>query len=153
VQRGYRFALSLTHNAQHAEELVQDAWFSVLKARGPWNRFYLFSAIRSRFVDTCRRRKIAAFETLVEDIHGEDGPSDETSLGDGLALENGALDAALHGLRPEERTVLFLAAVEGCTAQEIADLLQWPRGTVLSMLHRTRKKLRETLQTRNGVVS
>jgi len=153
LQRGYRFALSLTHSAQRAEELVQEAWFSVLKARGPWNRYYLFSAIRSRFVDECRRRNTVIFETLVEDIQGEADPADDPRLDDGFAVGNGALDAALERLRAEERTVLFLAAVEGCTAQEIADMLEWPRGTVLSMLHRTRKKLREQLQTENGVAT
>lgn len=153
MQRGYRFALSLTHSAQRAEELVQEAWFSVLKARGPWNRYYLFSAIRSRFVDECRRRNTVVFETLVEDIQGEPEAADELPLDDGFAVGNGRLDAALDRLRPEERTVLFLAAVEECTAQEIADMLEWPRGTVLSMLHRTRKKLRELLQTQDGVVT
>ena len=54
--------------------------------------------------------------------------------------------APLHVFAP----VLFLAAVEEYTAQQIAELLEWPRGTVLSMLHRTRRKLRETLKSRNG---
>ena len=36
------------------------------------------------------------------------------------------------------------------TAKQIADLLAWPRGTVLSMLHRTRRKLKESLRDRNG---
>ena len=149
VQRGYRFALSLTHSAQRAEELVQDAWFSVLRARGPWSRGYLFSAIRSRFIDDCRRRKIVVFEPLHEDTQQECDDL-EVSFDDGLLAGNGALDAALGKLKPEERTVLFLAAVEEYTAQQIAELLAWPRGTVLSMLHRTRRKLRDTLQDRNG---
>lgn len=152
VQHGYRFALALTHSVQQAEELVQDAWFSVLRARGPWSRRYLFSAIRSRFVDDCRRRHIVVFEPLAEDgPHGRDdgdAPPDET-----LSAGNGALHTALGTLRPEERTVLFLAAVEDYTAQQIAELLAWPRGTVLSMLHRTRRKLRESLQDRNGSLS
>lgn len=150
VQRGYRFALSLTHSAQRAEELVQDAWFSVLRARGPWSRGYLFSAIRSRFIDDCRRRKIVVFEPLPEDTaHSGNGAEDEP-IDEGLFAGNGALDAALGKLKPEERTVLFLAAVEEYTAQQIAELLAWPRGTVLSMLHRTRRKLRGTLQDRSG---
>jgi len=133
---------------------VQDAWFSVLRARGPWKPGYLFSAIRSRFVDDCRRRRVAVFEPLPEEPQPSgNGIDEDLLLEDRLLDGNGALDAALEKLKPEERTVLFLAAVEDYTAQQIAEFLEWPRGTVLSMLHRTRRKLRESLQDRNGTRS
>ncbi len=57
---------------------------------------------------------------------------------------NGSLDSALGRLRPEERAVLYLSAVEGFTAKQIGELLDWPRGTVLSMLHRSKNKIRGT---------
>ena len=53
---------------------------------------------------------------------------------------------ALGRLRPEERAVIYLADVEGYTARETADLLEVPRGTVLSMIHRAHKRLRESLE-------
>jgi len=49
--------------------------------------------------------------------------------------------AALETLRPVERESLFLSAVEGYTAQKIADFTQQPRGTILSLIHRARKKV------------
>ena len=49
-------------------------------------------------------------------------------------------------LRTEERAVLVLSAVEGYTAREIGEMLDAPRGTVLSLMHRTRVKLRRWLQ-------
>ena len=35
AQRGYRFALSLTHDSALADDLVQDVWLSVLTTGGP----------------------------------------------------------------------------------------------------------------------
>ena len=52
---------------------------------------------------------------------------------------------ALGLLRPVERAVMLLSAVEGYTAREIGELLDAPRGTVLSLMHRTRAKIRRWL--------
>ena len=64
LEHGYRFALSLTHDEVRADDLLQDAWFAILRARGPWHRGYLFTAIRSQFVDHCRRNQRAFAEPL-----------------------------------------------------------------------------------------
>ena len=151
VQRGYRFALSLTHDAAGAEDLTQDAWFAVLRARGPWSREYLFATIRNRFIDLYRRGKLAPTEPL--EHHPDAEISCESQVWDddeAVFAANGTFDRALGRLRPEERAVLYLAAVEDYSAQQIADLLDWPRGTVLSMLHRTRGKIRRTLEENSG---
>ena len=144
LRRAYRFALSLTHDAGRAEDLVQDAWLAVFKGRGPWNTSYVFSAIRSRFIDQYRRGRLVAVDPLDEasEIPDQAGLWSHTPQS---PCVNGALDRALQRLRPEERAALVLSAVEGHTAQEIADLLDCPRGTVLSLLHRTRKKLQRWL--------
>ena len=60
---------------------------------------------------------------------------------------------ALGRLRDDEREVLFLAAVEGYTATELAELTDKPRGTILSMIHRAKKKLREVLAPKDGRVA
>ncbi len=146
LHRGYRFALSLTHDPARAEDLLQDAWVSVLRARGPHTVGYLFSAVRCRFVDHQRRALIAPTESLdskprlVAEIESEfwNDPSESIST-------KAALHRALGLLRPEERAVLMLSAVEGYTAREIGRLLNAPRGTVLSLMHRTRAKMRRWL--------
>ena len=56
-----------------------------------------------------------------------------------------ALERALGRLRAEERELLYWAWVEGRTAQEISELTERPRGTVLSALHRAKQKLRREL--------
>ena len=62
-----------------------------------------------------------------------------------LAAEE-EMDAALGRLRIEEREALYLAAVEGYTASEIAELTDRPRGSVLSLLHRAKARLRDVLR-------
>jgi len=145
AQRGYRFALSLTHNSARAEDLLQDAWHGVLRRRGPLMRPYLFAAIRNRFVDACRRERAATFVPLMEFAADEGLQATKFEEPD-FELRNGALDSALSRLRPEERAALYLSAVEEMSAQDIGELLEVSRGTVLSLLHRGREKLRRMLQ-------
>ncbi len=142
VQRGYRFALSLTHDSVQAEDLLQDAWFAVLRRQGPWNRGYLFTTIRNRYIDQLRRRAVFDPLSLTESPEAQ---NDEVTFDDvDTASLNGNLDAALERLSGDERAVLYLFSVEEYTAQAIADLLNWPRGTVLSLVHRAKMKLRRT---------
>ena len=154
VQRGYRFAYSLTHHAAWAEDLVQDAWLSVLRAGGPWSRQYVFAAIRNRFVDECRRRQIVGFEPL-DEMCESSGATEDSSASEVWddAIDAAGLERALGALRSEERAVLFLAAVEGYTAREIAELLGWPRGSVLSLMHRARGRAREYLRGPEGATA
>ena len=140
---GFRYALSLTHEPTQAEDLLQDAWVAVLRAGGPRKRAYLFSAIRSRFLDQRRREQLVAIESLDDtDTHQEHTAerTDEMLFADVQMLEK-----ALVILRPVEREALLLFDVEGYTAKEIATLTGHPRGTVLSLIHRSRQKLKKHL--------
>ncbi len=139
LQRGYRFAFSLTHDREEAEDLLQDAWLAVLKRRGPRHVGYLFQTIRNRFVDQARRRRLIVLEPLgtEEEERGGLGFLDEAEV----RVDMATLDQALGILRPEERETLFLAAVEGFTLREIAELTRRPLGTVSSLVQRARRKL------------
>lgn len=110
-----------------------------------WNPQYLFKTVRNRFIDQYRHDRAVGFEALGN--HEEPQSCDEERLWDdepGSIPLNGSLDSALGRLRPEERAVLYLSAVEGFTAKQISEMLDWPRGTVLSMLHRSKNKIRGT---------
>jgi RNA polymerase sigma-70 factor (ECF subfamily) len=146
LRQGYRFALSLAHDPARAEDLLQDAWVSVLKAGGPQTAAYLITAIRTRFVDLHRRALIAPTEPLEAEPRPAIGTESAFWSDPFQVVElKSALDRAMALLRPEERAVLLLSAVEGYTAREIGELLDTPRGTVLSLMHRTRAKLRRWL--------
>lgn len=141
VQSGLRFALALTHDPDSAADLLQDAWFRVLRAEGPWNRPYLFAAIRTQFCERGGR-----LPPPLADVQGEHEPvAGADELGE-LTEANGQLTEALGALSGSQRAVLYLSIVEGLSASEIANLLHWPRGTVLSTIHRAKSQLRASLE-------
>jgi RNA polymerase sigma-70 factor (ECF subfamily) len=143
LDRGYRYALSLTHDVNLSADLLQDACLGIVRRGGPWNVRYLITAIRNRFVDLSRRKQIVSFSSL-EANNGRDDRFEELSQRDDDGLDD-ELESALASLRQEEREVLYLAAVESFTTKEIARLTNHPRGTILSMLHRAKQKLRHRL--------
>ena len=144
LQRGFRFALSLAHDRTAAEDLLQEACLGLVRAGGPWHVGYLFAAIRNRFIDQGRRAqtRVAPQEGNGQIDRLTAGGADHTTR---LAAEE-EMDAALGHLRSEEREALYLAAVEGYTAGEIAKLTGRPRGSVLSLLHRAKARLRDVLR-------
>lgn len=56
------------------------------------------------------------------------------------------LSQALGELTSEHRAVILLREVEGLSYDEISDVLQVPRGTVMSRLHYARNHLRSILK-------
>ena len=146
LQDAYRYACALTHDDTVAEDIVQDACVSIMKAGGSWDRPYLFSAVRARFIDLYRKqRRARAHLTLNANgaVKGISSPRVGCEIERRDRLRS--LDEALAKLRPTEREALFLAEVQGYTAQQVADQTQRSRGTVLSLLKRSRQKLRELL--------
>lgn len=141
----YRYAFSLTHDRAEAEDLVQDACLAMLSGAWKWERSYFFATIRNRFIDRYRRSRKVLFVALESDDAGDDKPA-EPNWDAPDVLQNGQLEKALATLRVEEREALFLAIVEGYTAEEIAGMTARPRGTILSLLHRAKRKLRDLLE-------
>jgi RNA polymerase sigma-70 factor (ECF subfamily) len=137
---GFRYALSLVHNEQEAEDLVQESWLRLYKKRGrKINKSLLFTSIRNLFIDQHRRGKLVVFREFDEERDFADSPSflSELNVRD--------LEVALAALRSEEREAIFLNSVEGYTVREIAAFTQRSRGTVLSLIHRGKQKMAKTL--------
>jgi len=67
-------------------------------------------------------------------------PQPESSIEETLSLE-----AALLGLMPEDRELVTLKYLDGLSYQELAELLQIPKGTVMSRLFYARKQLQAKL--------
>ncbi|MFC1749549.1 RNA polymerase sigma factor [Pseudomonadota bacterium] len=150
LHSGYRYALSLTNDKSRAEDILQDAWLAVLKAKGPRKRPYLYSAVRSRFLNMYKR------EQLVSVVSLDDAPEIEDKIADdGLSssIDYALLESALDDLRSIEREALYLMVVEGYTAKEIAEFTQQPRGTVLSLVHRAKQKVRCYVELKQSEVS
>ncbi|MEM7533505.1 MAG: RNA polymerase sigma factor [Chloroflexota bacterium] len=138
LHRGYRYALSLTHDADSAQDLLQESCLRITRRGGPWQIHYLITTIRNGYIDGYRRAQKIEFSSLDHlDIMG-DIDVQLTSL-------DPTLEAALAQLRFEERELLYLSIMEGYTASDLAALMDKPRGTILSTLHRAKRKLRELL--------
>ncbi len=137
LNAGYRYALSLSPNRQDAEDLVHDAWIRLDNRYGKApEKGLLYTTIRNLYIDRYRRARKIQFSEYVEEFH-----SPEDVAPDNITAEE--MDRFLHKLRDVEREALFLSVVEGYTADEISKMTNTARGTVLSMIHRSRIKLRK----------
>jgi len=133
----------LNPDSGEAQGLVHDAWLQVRQSYGnKVSKPLLFRCIRNRHIDQYRRNQNIEF-TPVDDFGRDAG--DQTGAFDVVELPDGRLQYALTQLREAEREALFLSVVEGYTAKEISDLTLTARGTVLSLIHRARHKLKEIL--------
>lgn len=153
LNSGFRYALSLAGNQQDAEDLVHDAWIRLDKRYGRFTeKPLLFRTIRNLYIDQYRRRQVVHFVDDY-DIHNEaernDNGSQESLLELGYMVAE-ELQLALERLRDVEREYLFLSIVEGYTADEIGQMTGTSRGTVLSILHRSKAKLRRMLADDSG---
>lgn len=144
LDRGYRYAMSLTHDPVEAEDLLHDAWVSVLKGGGPRTGAYLIHAVRSRWIDAHRRARIVPMVPLLEPAQVA---AEQRGIGD-AAADRQQIELLLGELGAEQREILFLSVVEGWSTAEIGQLLERPRNTVLSMLHRAKLKLRALVSPR-----
>lgn len=96
---------------------------------------------------------------LVENTLSDDGTALIDRIGDGVDLEaltseqdiNAHLYAAIDALPPLQRTLLTLYHLEEISIAEIAALTELAEGTIKSHLFRSRKRLRELLESRIGV--
>ena len=142
----YRYALALTGNQQDAEDLVQEGWLKLSARFGNKpDRPLLFRTVRNLFIDQTRRqRRVDDYRSRYSGSNSESVPCHGPS-----SAEFSNFEQPLQNLRDIERETLFLSVVEGYTASEIAKLTDMTRGSVLSMLHRTRKKLQAAIDDGN----
>jgi len=145
---GYRYAQALCGSKADAEDLVHDAWLRTIKKHGPTpDRALLFRVIRNLHIDRFRHRQRFPSESFDEQTSVIERHVPEVAGGD---YHDRVLNAGLAELRDVEREALFLSVIEGYTADQIAGLTESSRGTVLSLIHRTKLKLRRWLESREG---
>ena len=147
LDHGFRYAMSLTHRRATAEDLVHDACVSILRADGPWHRGYLFATIRNRYIDQYRRKKVVTEVDIdtTEPTGGMFADDEQADAGLDVMIATETIENAMALLSPAEREAMYLFAIEGYTAREIGELTSKPRGTILSLIHRGRKKLLDEL--------
>jgi RNA polymerase sigma-70 factor (ECF subfamily) len=144
-----RFARSLARSDADGEDLLQDSIEAALSRRGQWRglnlRSWLLTIICNRHRNGLRLRTRHPNVDIEEakDVAAQDPVSDP--------LERTRLEAALNSLPDEQRAVLMLVVVEGCSYAETATLLDLPIGTVMSRLARARQKVSDYMKAENIV--
>jgi RNA polymerase sigma-70 factor (ECF subfamily) len=141
----YGFALSLTRNAQDAEDVLQDTFVSIYaharnyRKQGKPMAWILTIARNLALMKLRERRKTAELPEADWRLCIPDGNT--VSREDTILL-----DAALRKITPEESQIVLLHAVAGFKHREIAEVLELPLSTVLSKYNRAVKKLRLALE-------
>lgn len=151
LNRLYRYCHSLCEQESDAFDLLQTAVERCLRSP-PENPDagcrYAMRIIRNVFIDEYRRKQTIAFELFDEASHAID--YDIASLED-VVLERKELERVWPTLSIVEREILFMWAVEGYSTDEVASQLEKPRNSVLSIIHRMRKRLKENVSEARGI--
>lgn len=141
LDRFFRYCVSLTGDEDNAYDLLYKCLEKFLKDKRKKVNHpvkYFFRMIRNQFVDDFRRNNSLQVEELNEkvtvvDIHGR-------TLED-VTLDQKEVEYLFGKLSGLERELLYLWAVEGYTIEEISDIQDVPKNTLLSRIHRLRKKM------------
>lgn len=146
----YRVALSMTRNPADAEDLTQDTLMRAFRAIGRFDgrypRAWLLTILRNSQANRVRRRR----PQLVDDpdaLSGQVQAVGDTSA-EGLVvgeLFDAVVEDAFRALPGAFRAAVALVDINGLSYQEAADTLGIPVGTIMSRLHRARKRIRARL--------
>lgn len=134
-------------DARLADDLLHEAYYRVLRSGTTFEsddhrRHYLFRVAANLVRDARRRRgtqpvtAASADETLVDD---------RTEQSAERAVERLDLQRAMTQLSPRERSLLWLAYVQGCSHEEIAATHGVKRASLKTLLHRARRRLLDLL--------
>jgi RNA polymerase sigma-70 factor (ECF subfamily) len=149
----YGTAVRLTRDKSDAEDLVQEA---IMRAWAFWERFqpgtngraWIHRILMNTFINGYRKRKRERDVMSQVRVQVAKKPQwvhdDDKRRRDGLSDE---VEAALEALPEEFREVVLMVDGTGLSYREAATALDCPIGTVMSRLHRARKRLQADLRS------
>ena len=153
----YRYLLRQCRDAAAAEELFQDVWMNLIRARGRYTvqaRFttYLYRLAHNRLIDHFRQCHPAVAVAFDEDVADEMlyAVADERAVPADEALDGRRqaqrLLELLAQLPPPQREAFLLQQEGGLTVEEIARTTGVSRETAKSRLRYAMSKLREGMR-------
>jgi RNA polymerase sigma-70 factor (ECF subfamily) len=147
----YNLARRSMRDRDLVEDLVQETYVKAFEAWAagrkpkrvePWMATICLNSARSYWRRASTRREIAL--DIVEDEPIVDDDVEAQAI---ARVRQGLVHAALWQLPDAQRIAIALMDLDGFTAREIAGITGAPRGTVVSRVHRGRKKLAQILST------
>lgn len=147
-------AMAVVHDQEDALELAQETFVRAFENVGKFESRSSFSTWLYRIAANIAidfRRRERRHPTMRGDEAEIELQRLPSKLGDAFKeTQRGEMAErirrALNQLTPEHRAAILLREVEGLSYDEISDVLQCPRGTVMSRLHYARNHLREMLK-------
>lgn len=146
----YRYLFRLCRHRDSAEDIFQDVWGKIIKARGnyrPTAKFttFLYRVAHNCFIDHIRRNKRHAHPVDIEpDCHADPGEKPEMLTERSLAKRR--LDEALKLLPDDQRDVFLLREEADLNLDQIAAITGTNRETTKSRLRYAVKKLRAAIE-------
>lgn len=151
--------MRLTSNRADAEDLVQETYLRAYRSfhtytEGTNLRAWLFRILTNTHINRYRSKQRRPEETDLDDVEEfylYRRLRDRAGLGESAEDEllkmfsEAEVVSAVESLPENYRVAVLLADVEGFAYKEIAEILDIPIGTVMSRLHRGRKRLQHEL--------
>ena len=145
----YRYLLRLCRHNDTAEDIFQDVWGKIIKARAsyrPTAKFttFMYRVAHNCFIDHIRRNKRHANTAEFDvELHSDPGEQPETITERSLARER--LEIALRNLPEEQRDAFLLHEEAGLTIDQIAAVTGSNREAAKSRLRYAVGKLRTAM--------
>ncbi|KFK58644.1 RNA polymerase sigma factor [Vibrio vulnificus] len=146
----YRYAYWLCKDQSIAEDLVQE---TCLRAWKSLDSLQDEKAAKSWLITILRRENARRFERKQFDLVDIDDYGNDAKVTDDEHHQQEWLQAQIMKLDVEYREPLFLQVVGGFSGEEIGDILDLNKNTVMTRLFRARNQLKELLdsdQTQRG---
>ncbi len=145
-----RVARTLTRQDAEAEDLVQDTLLRAFRAVGTFDgrhpRSWLLTIMRNTHINRNRRRRPELLrnpDAATTNASGEVGHEEASGFDEDF---DAAVESALIELSVPFRAVVELVDIRGLSYAEAARELAVPVGTVMSRLHRARRRIRDHLE-------
>lgn len=158
----WHIVLRMVRNPEDARELCQETFLRVHQYLHQYRYDSAFKSWIGQVAYSVAKRHLERKRIpLTENADDGEGFSLIETVGDGFDLEganaeaqiNDRLHAAIAELPPLQRTLLTLYHLEETPIGEISRITGLAEGTIKSHLFRTRKQLREVLESRIGVAA
>jgi RNA polymerase sigma-70 factor, ECF subfamily len=154
-----RVALSLTRNQADAEDLVQDtlvrAFRGIERFDGRHPRAWVLTIMRNSHINNHRRRR-PELQRDPDGVEERPDPRGPDTSAEAAALDgrfDAAVEQAFHALSDDFRRVVTLVDIDQLTYAEAAQVMGTLVGTVMSRLHRARKRIRDELHAAGMIPS
>lgn len=150
----YRTARSLTRSNADAEDLVQEtllrAYRAIDRFDGRYPRAWLLTIMRNANINRARKKTPDLLDDPDQTFErstrfaASDTPEDDVVE----PIFDAVVQEAFDRLPDDFRIVVELVDLNGLAYAEAAELLDIPVGTVMSRLHRARKRIRDEINER-----